>query len=123
LNSGVGNKTTLAKHGIQAVVDLPSVGQNFTDQPLIPNSWFVNSTQTFESYTQNATKLNEDLELWNRTKTGPLVSTIVGAHAVWLRLDPDSPILKQYPDPAAGINTPHIEFQISVSIAFEARPT
>ncbi|KAJ7242977.1 aryl-alcohol oxidase [Mycena rebaudengoi] len=115
LNSGVGNLTALAKHGIQAVVDLPSVGQNFTDQPLVSNSWFVNSTQTYESFTQNATRLTEDLELWNRTKTGPLVST-AGAHTAWLRLDPDTPIFKQHRDPAAGINTPHIELVISNSI-------
>ncbi|KAJ7242995.1 aryl-alcohol oxidase [Mycena rebaudengoi] len=115
LNSGVGDQETLAKHGIQAVADLPSVGQNFTDQPLVSNSWFVNSTQTYESFTKNATRLTEDLELWNQTKTGPLVST-AGAHVAWLRLDPDSPIFKQHRDPAAGINTPHIELGISNSI-------
>ncbi|KAJ6617557.1 aryl-alcohol oxidase precursor [Mycena sp. CBHHK59/15] len=105
LNSGIGNRTTLAGHGIHTVVDLP---------PLVPNSWFVNSTQTLESYTQNATQLTEDLRLWNRTRTGPLVDTIIGAHIAWLRLDPDSPIFKQHPDPAAGAKTPHIELQIAV---------
>ncbi|KAJ7242978.1 hypothetical protein C8J57DRAFT_1557154 [Mycena rebaudengoi] len=102
-------------HGIQVVADLPSVGQNFTDQPLVSNSWFVNSTQTYESFSKNATRLTENLELWNRTKTGALVST-AGAHIAWHRLDPDTPIFKQHRDPAAGINTPHIELVISNSM-------
>ncbi|KAJ6535956.1 pyranose dehydrogenase [Mycena vulgaris] len=116
LNSGIGNRTTLASHGIQTVIDLPSVGQNFTEHPLVPNSWFVNSTETFESYTQNATQLMLNLDRWNDTRQGPLVSTIVGAHIVWLRLDEDSPIFEQHPDPSAGKNTPQIEVQIANGI-------
>lgn len=117
LNSGIGNRTTLASIGIKALVDLPSVGQNLTEQPLVPNSWFVNSTQTYESYTQNATQLTEDLRQWNKTRQGPLVSTIVGGHMAWLRLDVNSTIFEQHPDPAAGINTPHIELQIAVRLS------
>ncbi|KAJ7318136.1 aryl-alcohol-oxidase from pleurotus Eryingii [Mycena albidolilacea] len=116
LNSGIGNRTSLAHHGIKTIVDLPDVGQNFTDQPLISNSWFVNSTETFESYSQNSTKLAEDLRQWNETRQGPLVSTIVGGHIAWLRLDANSSIFSQHADPAAGINTPHIELQIASGI-------
>ncbi|KAJ7489588.1 aryl-alcohol oxidase-like protein [Mycena latifolia] len=119
LNSGIGNRTTLASHGIHTLVDLPSVGQNLTEQPLVSNSWFVNSTETFESYTQNATQLMLDLELWNRTRQGPLVSTIVGGHIAWLRLDESSPIFQQHSDPAAGRNTPHIELEIASGIGLE----
>ncbi|KAJ7148659.1 aryl-alcohol oxidase [Mycena crocata] len=119
LHSGVGNKTILEHLGIRNIVDLPSVGQNFTDQPLVPNSWFVNSTQTFESYTENATQLTEDLDQWNRTRQGPLVSTIVGAHVAWLRLDANSSIFERHHDPAAGKDTPHIELQIANGIGLE----
>ncbi|KAF7368939.1 Pyranose dehydrogenase 1 [Mycena venus] len=119
LNSGIGNKTTLAGHGIKTIVDLPDVGQNFVDQPLVSNSWFVNSTETYESYTQNATKLTEDLREWNETRQGPLVSTIVGGHIAWLRLDANSSIFSQHADPAAGNNTPHIELQIASGIGLE----
>ncbi|KAJ7720296.1 pyranose dehydrogenase [Mycena maculata] len=119
LNSGVGNKTTLTSNGIAVLVDLPSVGQNLSEQPLVPNSWFVNTTQTFESYSQNSTQLSEDLSLWNRTRQGPLVSTVVGGHMAWLRLDTNSTIFEQHPDPAAGINTPHIELQIASGIGLE----
>ncbi|KAJ7916220.1 aryl-alcohol oxidase [Mycena leptocephala] len=117
LNSGIGNKTSLEKHGIKTIVDLPDVGQNFIEQPMVgPNSWFVNSTETFESYTQNSTKLTEDLYEWNKTRTGPLVSTVVGSHIVWLRLDKNSSIFSEHPDPAAGKDTPHIELQIATPI-------
>ncbi|KAJ7176471.1 aryl-alcohol oxidase [Mycena filopes] len=119
LNSGIGNKTTLGNLGIKPIVDLPDVGQNFVEQPLISNSWFVNNTQTFESYTQNATQQTEDLRQWNRTGQGPLVSTIVGAHIAWLRLDANASIFGEYPDPAAGSNTPHIELQIANGIGLE----
>jgi hypothetical protein len=80
----------------------------------VSNSWFVNSTETFESYSQNSTKLAEDLRQWNETRQGPLVSTIVGGQIAWLRLDANSSIFSQHEDPAAGINTPHIELQIAV---------
>ncbi|KAJ6551650.1 pyranose dehydrogenase [Mycena capillaripes] len=119
LNSGIGNKTSLASHGIETLVDLPDVGQNFVEQPLVSNSWFVNSSGTFESYTQNSTQLMLDLNEWNQTRTGPLVSTIVGAHIAWLRLDANSSIFSNHPDPAAGNNTPHIELQIASGIGLE----
>ncbi|KAK7052423.1 pyranose dehydrogenase 1, partial [Favolaschia claudopus] len=119
LNSGIGNKTALASHGIKAVVDLPDVGQNFVDQPLVPNSWYVNTTETFESYTENSTKLEEYVREWNETRQGPLVSTVVGGHVAWLRLDANSSIFSKHSDPAAGADTPHIELQIASAIGLE----
>ncbi|KAF8171168.1 aryl-alcohol oxidase-like protein [Mycena galopus ATCC 62051] len=119
LNSGIGNRTTLASIGIQPVVELPSVGQNLSEQPLVMNSWFVNSTQTFESWTQNATQLSEDLYQWNHTRQGPLVSSVAGAHIAWLRLDGNSTIFEQHADPAAGNETPHIELQITNGLISE----
>ncbi|KAJ7198824.1 aryl-alcohol oxidase, partial [Mycena pura] len=116
LNSGIGNRTTLTRLGINTVVNLPSVGQNLTEQPLLSNSWFVNTTETYENFSNNATRLTEDLAQWNRSRQGPLVSTIVGGHMAWLRIEEDSPIFKQFPDPAAGKHTPHIELQIASGI-------
>ncbi|KAF8146832.1 hypothetical protein K438DRAFT_1910610 [Mycena galopus ATCC 62051] len=101
LNSGIANRTTLAGIGIQLVVDLPSVGQNLSEQPLVMNSWF------------NATQLSEGLYQWNHTRRGPLVSSVAGAHIAWLRLDGNSTIFEQHADPAAGNETPHIELQIT----------
>ncbi|KAJ6535925.1 pyranose dehydrogenase [Mycena vulgaris] len=115
LNSGIGNQTTLESLGIQSVLDLPSVGANYSDQPVTTNSWFANSTDTIESCTQNTTRFNEVFAQWNKTRTGPLVDTIA-THIVWMRLDPESPIFENFSDPAAGLHTPHIELGLNPGI-------
>ncbi|KAJ7489583.1 pyranose dehydrogenase [Mycena latifolia] len=116
LNSGIGNKTTLASFGIPSVLDLPSVGLNFSDQPVTTVSWFVNSNDTIESYTQNTTRFNEVFAQWNKTRTGPLADTI-GTHILWMRLDPESSIFENYSDPSAGPHTPHIESALNPALA------
>ncbi|KAG6827699.1 hypothetical protein H0H93_015413, partial [Arthromyces matolae] len=42
--SGVGNTTLLSSLGIQTVVDLPGVGENLNEQPLVPMVWELNSS-------------------------------------------------------------------------------
>ncbi|KAJ6617560.1 GMC oxidoreductase-domain-containing protein [Mycena sp. CBHHK59/15] len=111
----MGNKTTLESLGIQSVLDLPSVGQNFSDQPVTTNSWFVNSNDTLELWTQNATQFAEVFAQWNNTRTGPLVDAIA-THIVWMRLDSDSPIFDKFSDPSAGPQTPHIELGLNPGI-------
>ncbi|KAJ7237049.1 aryl-alcohol oxidase [Mycena haematopus] len=111
MHSGIGDKKALTALGIASVLDLPSVGQNATDQPLIGAGWSVNSTQTVDSITQNATRFNEAYAQWNATHTGPFVEIPV-THIAWMRLDADSPIFENVTDPAAGPNTPHIEMAV-----------
>lgn len=41
LLSGIGNATELEGLGIQPIVDLPSVGKNLTDHPLVSMQWNV----------------------------------------------------------------------------------
>ncbi|KAF8184137.1 pyranose dehydrogenase [Mycena galopus ATCC 62051] len=108
MNSGVGNKTALTALGIPSVLDLPSVGQNATEQPGINAGWSVNSTQTVDEITQNATLFAEAFAQWNATHTGPFVNIPV-THIAWTRLDADSPIFENVTDPSAGPKTPHIE--------------
>lgn len=43
MNSGVGDRDSLIKLGIQSVLHLPSVGKNFSDQPIVEVSYSVNS--------------------------------------------------------------------------------
>ena len=62
----------------------------------------------------NATVANEDLRLWNETRTG-LLAEIAAAQWGFLRLPDDSPVWNAYPDPAAGPNTAHFELAFSVS--------
>ncbi|KAJ6474769.1 glucose dehydrogenase short protein [Mycena sanguinolenta] len=108
MNSGVGNKTALTALGIRSVLDLPSVGRNATEHPGINVGWSVNSTQTVDEITQNATLFNEAFAKWNATHTGPFVNIPV-THIAWTRLDADSPIFQNVTDPSAGPKTPHIE--------------
>ncbi|KAF8066833.1 hypothetical protein FPV67DRAFT_1670300 [Lyophyllum atratum] len=42
--SGVGNATFLASLGIKSVVDLPGVGENLSEQTLVPMQWQLNSS-------------------------------------------------------------------------------
>ncbi|KAJ6512607.1 pyranose dehydrogenase [Mycena sanguinolenta] len=112
LNSGIGNKTILESIGIPSVLDLPSVGQNFSDQPVTSNTWFANSNDTLETITQNTTAFDEALVQWNDTRSGPLVDT-VATHLVYLRLDSNSTIFESFEDPSAGPQAPHIELSLN----------
>ncbi|KAJ7312483.1 aryl-alcohol oxidase-like protein [Mycena albidolilacea] len=113
MHSGVGDRKALTALGISSVLDLPSVGQNATEQPSIhAGGWSVNSTQTVDSIHQNATLFNDAYREWNTTHTGPFVDISI-THIAWLRLDADSPIFENVRDPAAGPNTPHIELGLA----------
>ncbi|KAJ6535924.1 pyranose dehydrogenase [Mycena vulgaris] len=116
MNSGVGDKTALIALGIPSLLDLPSLGRNVSDHPGLDLAYFVNSTQTVESITQNTTAFNEAFVQWNATHTGPFVDLAV-SHIGGFRLDPESPIFAQYPDPSAGPNTPHLEFVFEAGLA------
>ncbi|KAJ7836607.1 aryl-alcohol oxidase-like protein [Mycena leptocephala] len=100
--------------GIPSVLDLPSVGQNFSDQPVTSNSWFANSTDTLDTYTLNATRFEEALTQWNDTRTGPLVDTFA-THIAWLRPDPNSTTFETFKDPSSGPKAPHIELSLNPS--------
>ncbi|KAL0945952.1 hypothetical protein HGRIS_012230 [Hohenbuehelia grisea] len=108
MHSGIGDRAELTKFGIKPTVHLPDVGKNLTDQPRLVNSWFVNSTNTFEAYTRNATLSAELLELWKDKHMGPYVDG-QGTHLIAMRLPDDTLAMKMHQDPAAGRHTPHIE--------------
>ncbi|KAJ7489550.1 pyranose dehydrogenase [Mycena latifolia] len=110
LNSGVGNKTALEALGLRTLLDLPSVGLNATDHPVLSPTWTVNSTETLEEIRQNATRFNEAFAEWNATRTGPF--TAIGVtHVGWARLAAET--LAQFGDPAAGPATPHVELMFT----------
>jgi choline dehydrogenase-like flavoprotein len=114
MHSGIGDEKALTALGIPSVLNLPSVGQNATDQPLVSAGWSVDSTQTMDSITENATRYAEAYAEWNATHTGPFVE-LPATHLAWMRLDVDSPIFENVTDPAPGPNTPHIEIILAVS--------
>ncbi|KAF8160225.1 aryl-alcohol oxidase [Mycena galopus ATCC 62051] len=121
MNSGIGDKNALTALGIPSVLDLPSVGQNATDQSMVFAAWSVNSTQTIDPIEQNATLFNEAYAQWNATHTGPFTNVPV-THIAWTRLDANSTIFENVTDPSAGPKTPHIEIYLGTG-GFGTGPT
>ncbi|KAK7035343.1 hypothetical protein VNI00_011874 [Paramarasmius palmivorus] len=111
MNSGIGDKNALQPLGIQPLVDNPSVGANLSDHTMVHNSWYVNSTDTWETFVRDPSLINSYVAEWMTSRTGPLVVTSPNT-LTFLRLPNDSPILQQFPDTAPGTQIPHIEFLI-----------
>ncbi|TDL26776.1 aryl-alcohol oxidase [Rickenella mellea] len=109
LNSGIGDFQELTAVGVQPIVNMPGVGRNLSDHPSVSLKFRVNTTDTWDDLWRNQTYANESLQLWKTKRTGPLADTLPG-HIMWSRL-PDE-ILKNFTDPAAGPNTPHIEINV-----------
>ncbi|KXN85629.1 Choline dehydrogenase, mitochondrial [Leucoagaricus sp. SymC.cos] len=116
LHSGIGDKTELGHLGIDTIVDLPDVGRNFTDQPVISVNWATTSQNPFDALLLNATLTARELTVWEQSKTGPMVTVGIN-HVAWLRLPDNSTIFDQFPDPSAGPNSPHIELAIGSGMA------
>ncbi|KAJ7654786.1 pyranose dehydrogenase [Mycena rosella] len=125
LASGIGNKTALAALGIDAIVDLPSVGMNVSDHAAVVPTWSVpNNTNTVDEVRQNATRFEEAYREWNTSKTGPF-TTIGVTHLGKLpgsdfetryrRLESD--VFHGFKDPSAGPRTPHIELKFAAGSA------
>ncbi|KAJ7318172.1 GMC oxidoreductase-domain-containing protein, partial [Mycena albidolilacea] len=107
LHSGIGDQRALTDLGISTLLDLPSVGRNATDHPVFGLGWTVNSNQTLDSISQNATRFDEAFAQWNRSHTGPF-SAGRTTHLAWARLDSQL-ASNNFTDPSAGPNSPHIE--------------
>ncbi|KIK62558.1 hypothetical protein GYMLUDRAFT_504705 [Collybiopsis luxurians FD-317 M1] len=106
LNSGIGDSDELSKIGINPLVNLPSVGKNFSDQPGLANLFLVNSTKTNDDIYRNATLLDEVYTEFNKSGMGPLVD--IGANQIsFFRVNES--LLGKYGDPSSGKNSPHIE--------------
>ncbi|KAF9068141.1 hypothetical protein BDP27DRAFT_1327689 [Rhodocollybia butyracea] len=99
LNSGIGNSTTLSRLGITPLVNLPSVGQNLTDQPANSNAFLVNSTRTLDNLLRNATLLNEVYTEFNRSGMGPLVD-IANNQIAFFRVNES--VTGEFGDPSSG---------------------
>ncbi|KAG6899171.1 hypothetical protein C0993_012714 [Termitomyces sp. T159_Od127] len=121
LNSGIGNSADLKAVGIKPIVDLPDVGENMADHPLLGNGFEVNSNDTFDIFFQNATVKAEDITIWQKTGRGFLVDTIA-SHLAFIRLHDDNPIFKTNNDPSAGPRSPHYELLIANSLSLVDPP-
>lgn len=124
MHSGIGDSSALTQLGIKPLHDLPSVGKNMSDHPILFFSFFVNSTDTNETPERNATLAAEQLAQWNSTRTGLDVDNPL-THLAWLRVPASSrsTVFKNSPDVASGPNTPHYEFLISNGELGDVPPT
>ncbi|KZT25855.1 GMC oxidoreductase [Neolentinus lepideus HHB14362 ss-1] len=108
LLSGIGNSTEIGALGIEPLLDIPDVGRNLVDHPIISFSYLVNSTATFDDLRFPGVAA-EYLTQWQDTKTGLYVDG-PGNLLAWLRIPDDSPIFNLHFDPSAGPHSPHFEF-------------
>ncbi|KAJ7083904.1 aryl-alcohol oxidase-like protein [Mycena epipterygia] len=122
MHSGIGNSSALSSLGIKPVHNLPSVGQNLTDHPILFMGFLVNSNNTFETIERSPTVAAQVLQEWNTTRSGPLVDSLF-SHLGWTRVPENSTIFDTFPDVSAGPNTPHIELIFSNGILGGAPPT
>ena len=113
--SGIGPKETLSSLEINTIVNLPSVGQNLTDHPLVQNHFLVNSAETFDEVLRNQTLFKQTFEQWNTTHQG-LFTNPSGGTLGFLRLPSNSSILSDFGDPSSGPHSAHIELIFVASL-------
>lgn len=79
--SGIGEPSLLKKLGINTVVNLPGVGANFQDHPLLASVNNLNIALSSNNLTSNSTYNAEMLALYRFNKTGPYSTAEVNAFA------------------------------------------
>ncbi|KAI0033375.1 alcohol oxidase [Vararia minispora EC-137] len=120
--SGIGNATQLLNLGIDPVVNLPDVGANLQDHPLLGVSFRVNSSvPTVDDARTNTTYAAEQQALWERNHTGLYASPTSGYYG-WHRLPDNASIFETVADPSAGSLTPHFELLFSDGYAVGLDP-
>lgn len=112
-NSGIGNAKVLQQLGIKPTINLPDVGTNLSDHPIITLAWLVNSNKTFDDFNRNATLQAQEIEIWKNTRQGVFTNGI-SQHIGFVRVPDNSSIFKTAENPTAGPNSPHYEIFVSV---------
>lgn len=103
--SGIGSKADLKKLGIKAVVNLPDVGQNLQDHPILSNYFTVNpGLSTWDSVLRDASVFGTDLTQWQNLGTG-LFANAPGGSLGFSRLPANATIFKKVSDPSSGATT------------------
>jgi choline dehydrogenase-like flavoprotein len=106
--SGIGNATTLRDLGIKPIINLPSVGQNLQDHPVLMNYFNVSSSDTFDDLLRNMTLAATTIAQWNSTRLGRFSSGTTSVNG-FLRLPSNSAVLEKFGDPSAGNTSGHFE--------------
>ncbi|PBK92975.1 aryl-alcohol oxidase-like protein [Armillaria gallica] len=107
--SGIGRSLDLAAVDIQPIVDLPEVGQNLVDHPLLPIQWNVNSSETLDPIFRGGEALDAALEQYHPNGTGRLAANGVSNHMAFNRLPENFSVLAEFEDPTSGPASPHYE--------------
>lgn len=102
MNSGIGNKTELEALGITSLLDLPAVGRNMTEHVASIAMW--RATPQPVDPIDDATAL----AMWQQNRTGPLTERFTH-QILWAKIPSNASIFQEFPNPALGPNTPHIE--------------
>ncbi|KAJ2922176.1 hypothetical protein H1R20_g14910, partial [Candolleomyces eurysporus] len=106
LHSGIGDKAELRALGIDTVHELRDVGKGMSDH--IATIAFGQTTRADAPPMDRNAALAE----WRQNRTGPLTEASIGHQILWSRLPKNSDLLRRFPDPSAGPNTPHIEIAL-----------
>ncbi|TFK86510.1 GMC oxidoreductase [Polyporus arcularius HHB13444] len=122
LLSGIGPKAQCTANRITPLVDLPDVGQNMQDHPLLTTNFRVSSNDTLDNLLSNATLAAQQLALWQSSRTGDFTLGAANQWA-WERLPPNDSIFRTVPDPSAGPTAPHYQLIFSdLFVAFGGVP-
>ncbi|KAF5312003.1 hypothetical protein D9619_002492 [Psilocybe cf. subviscida] len=120
--SGIGSKADLKKLGIKAVVNLPDVGQNLQDHPILSNYFTVNpGLSTWDSVLRDASVFGTDLTQWQNLGTG-LFANAPGGSLGFSRLPANATIFKKVSDPSSGPTSGHVELIFADGYAATVTP-
>ena len=75
--SGIGSSEILSSYGIETIVDLPAVGENLQDHPIVGVS-FESKVSTFDSF-RDPNVIGAVLKEYQQEKTGPLAKATYSA--------------------------------------------
>lgn len=120
MHSGIGPKHHLSDMNIDCKVDLPGVGENLMDHPIVYTSYQINDPDLTldRMFYNNPDARALAIQQWNDNKTGPLARFIFGCFAL-KRIDQSiqDPVWEaakaeqQCHDPSGQLLTqPHVEF-------------
>ncbi|KAI9062483.1 GMC oxidoreductase [Trametes sanguinea] len=111
LLSGIGPTSDLSLLGIPTIIDHPNVGQNLTDQPIVPLHYGAAQKQDdiYTNLARNTTFFQESLNEWETERRG-ILTNAANNHLGFFRIPANDSTFDGQPDPSAGPTAPHLEF-------------
>ncbi len=100
MHSGVGPRAQLESFGIPVIADLPGVGENLHDHPIIPIAAFVKGKMGYQAAAQGVGMLTSGLR-YLTTKDGPAAGNGIETVSYWdpENLASDTPTVQCYHEP------------------------